>query len=98
MASVKRQFVQVVQKRKEASSSPDASCTFLISQVLRQIYCRTGQAPPVQPAVIGVLPAAPTFIWSTPSSFEQKFRTPVTLNDAGELPTTYCTLIPALAV
>ena len=40
---------------------------------------RTGHAPPVQPAVIGTLPAAPTFWWSTASSLEQKLRIPVTL-------------------
>ena len=40
---------------------------------------RTGQVAPVQAAVIGTLPEAPTFWWSTASSFEQKLRIPVTL-------------------
>ena len=40
---------------------------------------RTGQAAPVQPAVIGTLPEAPTFWWITASSLEQKLRIPVTL-------------------
>jgi len=47
---------------------------------------------------MGVLPDAPAFMCSTPSSFEQKLRTPVTLYAEGELAATYVTLIPALAV
>jgi hypothetical protein len=53
-------------------------------------YCSTGYDAPVQtaaPPVTGVAPEAPLLKWITPSSDEQKLRTPVWLNAAGAAPT-----------
>src|SRR3954452_22907539 len=57
---------------------------------LPNYYCSTGYAAPVQaaePPLCGVAPAEPALKWSTPSSDEQKLRTPVWLKAAGAAPT-----------
>jgi hypothetical protein len=51
-------------------------------------YCNCGQAALVQVAwaTIGAACAAWSFLWMTPSSFEQKEFTPVVLKEAGAPP------------
>src|SRR5882724_1953794 len=93
---------EVARKNKEhrmlASDAPGSvPSPRYFALALANFDYRTGQAPPPQPAVIGMSPAPPTFMWRTPSSLEQNMRIPVTLYAAGAVPTTYCTLIPALA-
>ena len=50
-------------------------------------YCRTVNAWQAAAVVTGVDCPAGELKWITPSSLEQKLRTPVWLNTAAELPT-----------
>ncbi len=65
------------------SAEYSPNCRLLVA------YCSTGYVAPVQtvaPPLTGVAPAEPTLKWITPSSEEQKLRTPVWLKAEGAAP------------
>lgn len=65
----------------------EAALAVIATSSLEDRYCNTAQPAQVEPAVVGVDWLVGTSKCRTPSSFEQKFRTPVWLNEAAEPPT-----------
>ena len=81
------------QKKKGHRISP-APRVWYPPPVLGNCYGSTVNATQAPLVVTGVLPVAPASKRMTPSSLEQKSRTPDWLKVSGEAPTVYPVLIP----